>query len=77
MYMSRSLQIIFGLSAGVPHSGELPYFFGWPLLQVSPEVRQNSKILFDIVPWNEVDYEYAEFTMDLITNFAKFLWVFT
>ena len=61
------------LFIGVPHSGEIPYFWGWPLLQLAPEVRRDSRILIDIVPWNEVDHEYAEFTMDLITNFAKFL----
>ena len=57
----------------VPHSGEIPYFWGWPLFQLAPEVRNNSKLYFDIVSWNEVDIEYAEFWMDLITNFAKYL----
>ena len=61
------------MTSGVLHSGEIPYFWGWPLLQLAPEVRQNSRILIDVVPWNDVDHQYAEFTMDLITNFAKFL----
>ena len=47
--------------------------WGWPLLDLSPEVRGDVKMLFNIVPWNDLDYEYAEFTMDLFTNFAKFL----
>ena len=59
--------------AGVPHSGEIPYVWGWPLLDLSPEVRGDVKMLFNIVPCNDLDYEYAEFTMDLFTNFAKFL----
>ena len=57
---------------GVPHAGELPYVFGWPLLQLSPDVRADSLIPIDVVPWNEEDYEYSDFTMDLFTNFAKF-----
>ena len=64
----------FDYSPGVPHSGEIPYFWGWPLLQLAPEVRNDSKIYYDIVPWNDVeDVEFAEFTIDLITNFAKYL----
>ena len=61
--------------AGVPHSGEIPYVWGWPLLQLSEDVRRDIVMLFDIVPWNDLDYEYAEFTMDLFSNFAKYLCV--
>ena len=46
--------------------------FGWPLLQLSPDVRADCLIPIDVVPWNEEDYEYSDFTMDLFTNFAKF-----
>ena len=66
------LTVFFYLLTGVPHSGEIPYVFGWPQLQLAPEVRRDSRIPIDVVPWNEVDYEYADFTMDLFTNFAKF-----
>ena len=58
---------------GVPHSAEIPYVYGWVLLKLAPEVRQDSRILIDIADWNEADFEYADFTMDLFTNFAKYL----
>lgn len=53
--------------------GEIPYVWGWTLLKLAPEVRRDSRILIDIIDWNEEDFEYAEFTMDLFTNFAKYL----
>ena len=57
---------------GVPHSGELPYVFGWSLMQTAPQVRADSRILLDIMQYNEEDIQYANFVMDLWTNFAKY-----
>lgn len=57
--------------AGVPHSGEIPYVWGWPLLRLDPEVRRDSRIFIDVVDWTPDDFAYAEFFMDLFTNFAK------
>ena len=72
--MAKYHNQIIRIFLGVPHSGEIPYFWGWSLLPLAPDVRNNSKIYYDIVPWNDhEDVEYAEFTMDLITNFAKYL----
>ena len=60
---------------GTFHSAELPYTFGWPLVGLSEEVRQDSRILVDVIPYNEEDIAYAEFMTDLWANFAKFAYV--
>ena len=59
-------------ATGVPHSGELPYVFGWSLMKLAPQVRADSRILLDIMDYNDEDEEYADFIMDLWTNFAKY-----
>lgn len=60
----------------MPHSGELPYVFGWSLLELAPEVQLDSRVTVPWLDWNELDFDYAEYTMDLFTNFAKYLWVY-
>ena len=57
---------------GTFHGAEIPYAFGWPLIGLSEEVRQDTRIFVDIIPYNEEDIAYAEFMADLWTNFAKF-----
>ena len=41
-------------------------------MQLAPQVRADSRILIDLMDYNEEDIEYAEYVMDLWTNFAKF-----
>lgn len=56
---------------GVPHMGDLPYVWGWPLLQLNPDVRENQGILLDIIEWDEEDIEYTDLIQTLWLNFAK------
>lgn len=53
---------------------ELPYVFGYPLLQNNPMVRRDTKII-DIIRWNDEDIAYARYFMPMLTNFAKYRWV--
>ena len=57
---------------GVPHSAELPFVFGWANMKLAPQVRADSRILIDILDYREEDFAYADFIMDLWTNFAKY-----
>ncbi|CAD5111482.1 DgyrCDS791 [Dimorphilus gyrociliatus] len=56
---------------GVPHNGELPYVFGYPLLERNPNVRQDQEMFFDFIPWDNLDVEFSEYVQTLWTNFAK------
>ncbi len=58
--------------AGVPHNGELPYVFGWPLLQNNFEIRLDCGIILDIIQWDEEDIEWSDYIMTMWTNFAKY-----
>ncbi len=64
------------LLTGVPHNGEIPYVFGWPLLQKHFNVRLDSGIIVDLIQWDDRDIEWAEYMMTLWTNFAKYGLVF-
>ena len=44
-------------------------------MQLAPQVRADSRILLDIMDYNDEDVEYANFAMDLWTNFAKYGYV--
>ena len=57
---------------GVPHNGELPYVWAYPLLEANPDVRDQCDIQIDIVDWNQEDIEYTRFIHTLWTNFAKY-----
>lgn len=57
---------------GVPHNGELPYVLGWPMLQDNFNLRLDSGMLVDLIPWDEEDQEWAEYFMTMWTNFAKY-----
>ena len=57
---------------GVPHNGELPHVFGWPLLQLNPDIRADAAIAIDIIPWDDEDIEWAYYGNKLWTNFAKY-----
>ncbi len=55
---------------------ELPYVWGYPLLQINPEVREDARFFFDIIDWTlEEDIDYAEFIITAWANFAKTGWV--
>ena len=71
--MHETIIALLYFSQGVPHMGEIPYVWGWSLLHLAPQVRIDSRILLDIIDYNSEDIAYAEFTMDLFTNFAKYL----
>ena len=58
--------------SGVPHAAELPYVFGWANMKLAPQVRVDARIPIDVMNYNEEDFLYTDFTMDLWTNFAKF-----
>ncbi|CAD5111483.1 DgyrCDS792 [Dimorphilus gyrociliatus] len=57
---------------GVPHVGEIPYVFGYPLLEKNPQVRQDMDMFFDFIEWDELDVKYADYVATLWTNFAKY-----
>ena len=45
---------------------------GWPHIKLNPELRIETEMYFEvIIDWDETDVEYADFMMDLWTNFAK------
>ncbi|CAH1772614.1 unnamed protein product, partial [Owenia fusiformis] len=59
---------------GNPHSGDLPYVWGWPMLQDNQAVMDQtgqSSLLAGVVGWNEQDKNVSDFVMTLWTNFAK------
>ena len=56
----------------MPHSAEVPYMFGWALMKRAPFVRADAGFLLNIMKYNEEDFAYAEFMMDLWANFAKY-----
>jgi len=57
---------------GVPHNGELPYVWGYPLMQLNPTVRRESEMFLDLIDWDELDIAFAEYMQDLWANFAKY-----
>ena len=66
-YLKLNIEMFY---AGVPHIGDLPYVFGYPLIQNSPDVRRDTKIV-DVINWNDVDIAHANFFMTMLTNFIK------
>merc|ERR1712150_139167 len=71
-YRSREADWLVPEWIGVPHNGELPYVMGWPHIKLNPELRIETEMYFEvIIDWDETDVEYADFMMDLWTNFAK------
>ena len=59
-------------STGVPHSADIPYTFGWPLMKTNKHAAYDSGIFFEIVNYNELDLQYAAYIADLFSNFAKY-----
>ena len=57
---------------GVPHTGEVAYVWGYPLLQYNPAVRNDSQIFTDSTEWTEEDVSYTVYMQTLWTNFVKF-----
>jgi hypothetical protein len=57
---------------GTPHTGELPYVWGYTYLRNNPEVRQQSGINLDLLTGDDDDIPYADYIQTLWTNFAKF-----
>ena len=47
---------------------------GWALLPLSPQERLDARIPIDIVDWTQEDFDYADFVIDLFTNFVKYGW---
>ena len=57
---------------GVPHSGDIPYMFGWPLMKINTNAAFDAGMFFDLVDYNELDLQYAAYIADMWTNFAKY-----
>ena len=75
-FITNTTHLFYYLSiVGVFHMMELPYMMGYPLLQLNPEIKKDSGI-FDIIPWDEEDIEWAEYGITLWTNFAKYGYAF-
>lgn len=55
---------------GVPHIGDLPYVFGYPLIQTSRDVRRDCRVI-DVINWNDEDIAHARFFMTMLANFIK------
>lgn len=55
---------------GVPHIGDLPYVFGYPLIQTSRDVRRDCRVV-DVINWNDEDIAHARFFMTMLANFIK------
>ena len=58
---------------GVPHLGELPYVFGFTMLQMpyNEHVANDSTIHFNLIEWTQEDIEHTDFFMRLLTHFVK------
>ena len=42
------------------------------MLKMNPLLRIDSGILFDFIQWDDTDVEWANYIMDMWTNFAKY-----
>lgn len=51
---------------------ELPYVWGYGLLTINPDVRNDSGMFFDIIGWTPEDITYADYVQTLWSNFVKF-----
>ena len=65
----------YDIHLGVPHNGELPYVWGWTLLQRDFGVRLDSGILIDLIQWDDFDYEWGVYMTKMWANFAKYGYV--
>ena len=70
------MSIFINVLTGVPHAVELAYVWGFPFLAANEAVRRdNANLTLDLgvpVAFSNLDKAYADFTMTLWTNFAKF-----
>ena len=67
-----TLHYSWNLLTGVFHAADVPYIFGHPLIGLHPEVEIDSEIeVMSLIPWTDDDYEYSEYWIDLLSNFAK------
>ena len=57
--------------SGVPHSADVPFVFGNPLLHLNEGVRDNMDFHFARVGYDQFDVDFTEFMQILWTNFAK------
>ena len=71
LLFTQTLIVSMSFPTGVPHDGELPYVWGYPLLKQNKDVRRQSGMLLDIIHWNEEDKDYTNFIQTVWTNFAK------
>jgi hypothetical protein len=49
---------------------DVPYFWGFPMLQLNDDVRNQTGIV-DVIGYTDVDVAYATYWMTLATNFVK------
>lgn len=70
-YVCRKVYcVIAALATGCPHALDVPYVWGYPMLQLNRDVRNQSGVI-DGIGYTSVDIAYSDFWMTLITNFAK------
>jgi len=55
---------------GCPHMLDLPNLWGYPMLELNPDVRNQSCIV-DVIGYTDVDVQYSDYWMTLVTNFVK------
>ena len=60
------------IATGSVHAADIPYTFGYPLLQFNDDVRNNTGMTFAPIDYDDTDVAVSEFMMTLWTNFAKF-----
>ena len=66
------LNIIYHVFSGTVHSAENDYVWGYALMDLNEEVRNDSHYRVGGRVYNAFDYEYAVFMQELWTNFAKY-----
>ena len=57
-------------TTGTVHAAEIDFVWGYPLLPVNPEVRNDSQFT-ETRTYNDKDVAYTIFIQTLWTNFAK------
>ena len=56
---------------GCPHATDIPYLFGYPMLQFNDAVKNNTGLWFAPVDWNMEDVEFSNLMITFWVNFAK------
>ena len=60
---------------GSVHTTDVPYTFGYPLLQFNDDVKNNTGLMSAHIDYDDTDVAVTEFMMTMWTNFAKFGYV--